>query len=169
MLRKCCFRFEASERECLSEFNRKKEMKIWSVFSLVIVFHIVVIGLLLVQPGCQSQPSAEPSVSDTAPLSGVSYPAPSQPEQLDSAFNSGVVNTTTRPGLSAPTRPEGETRTTADTSMLTPVLEPVQDELSLPTIQSEYTIKSGDNLSSIARREGVSLSELLKANNLSKS
>jgi hypothetical protein len=42
-------------------------MKILSVFSLVIVFHLAVIGLLLFQPGCQSQPSAKPDPSLTAP------------------------------------------------------------------------------------------------------
>jgi len=53
--------------------------------------------------------------------------------------------------------------------MLTPVLNPIQDELSVPTIQSEYTVKSGDNLTTIARREGVTLNELLKANGLTRS
>ncbi len=144
-------------------------MKIWSVFSLVIVFHGVVIGLLLIQPGCQSQSTGRPDPAQTAPQSNVGYQQPSQPEQLDSAFNSGLGTTTSRPGLTSPTRPVGSTRTPADTGMLTPVLNPIQDELSVPTIQSEYTIKSGDNLTSIARREGVTLNELLKANGLTRS
>ena len=141
-------------------------MKIWSVFSLVIVFHVVVIGLLLIQPGCQSQPTGGPIPTETAAPDSSVY---EQPQQLDSAFNSGVATPSGRPGLSAPTRPEGVSRPSADTSLLTPVLDPVQEELSLPTIQSEYTVKSGDNLTSIARREGVSLNDLLKANNLSRS
>jgi len=145
-------------------------MKILSVFSLVIVFHAVVIGLLLIQPGCQSQPPETPVPSDTASASGTSFVEPSaQPQQLDAAFNSGVAGASSRPGLTNPTRPEGSTRTSPDTSLLTPVLEPVQEELSLPTIQGEYTVKSGDNLTSIARREGVSLNNLLKANNLNRS
>ncbi len=144
-------------------------MKIWSVFSLVIVFHGVVIGLLLIQPGCQSQPTGGPDPAQTAAQSNVGYQQPSQPEQLDSAFNSGLVTTTSRPGLSSPTRPVGSTRKSADTDLLSPVLNPVQDELSVPTIQSEYTVKGGDNLTSIARREGVTLNELLKANGLTRS
>jgi LysM repeat protein len=144
-------------------------MKIWSVFSLVIVFHGVVIGLLLIQPGCQSQSTGRPDLAQTTPQSNVGYQQPSQPEQLDSAFNSGLGTTATRPGLTSPSRPTGSTRTTADTGMLTPVLNPVQDGLSVPTIQSEYTVKGGDNLTSIARREGVTLNELLKANGLNRS
>lgn len=144
-------------------------MKILSVFSLVIVFHAVVIGLLLIQPGCQSQPSESPAPAASATTPSPSYAESSQPQQLDPAFNSGVATTAARPGLTAPTRPEGSMRTGADTSMLTPVLDPVQEELSLPTIQSEYTVKSGDNLTSIARREGVTLNDLMKANNLNRS
>ena len=112
-------------------------MKILSVFSLVIVFHAVVIGLLLIQPGCQSQPADTPTPTETVAPATTSYTEPSQAQQLDSAFNSGIATSTARPGLSAPTRPEGTSRTTPDTSLLTPVLEPVQEELSLPTIQSE--------------------------------
>jgi LysM repeat protein len=53
--------------------------------------------------------------------------------------------------------------------LLEPVLEPVRDDLSVPSVQSEYTVKKGDTLSGIAKREGVSLSALLSANGLSKS
>ena len=148
-------------------------MKIWSVFSLVIIFHVAVIGLLLIQPGCQSQPSAKPDPGITAPATTEPYQDPDQPAQLDSAFNAGMTSSTSRTSssrnLSAPTRPEGGTRTAPDTGVLQPVLEPVQDELSLPSVQREYTVKSGETLSGIAKREGVSLDALLAANGLKKS
>ncbi|MEX0326721.1 MAG: LysM peptidoglycan-binding domain-containing protein [Puniceicoccaceae bacterium] len=149
-------------------------MKIWSVFSLVIIFHLAVIGLLLIQPGCQSQPAERPDPGMTAPATSEAYTAPQEPAEIDSAFNAGLPSTTTTRtsssrNLSAPTRPEGGTRSAPDTGVLQPVLEPVQDELSVPPVQSEYTVKPGDTLSGIARREGVSLDSLLAANGLSKS
>lgn len=147
-------------------------MKIWSVFSLVIVFHVTVIGLLMVQPGCQSQSATEPDPAMTAPQSGSAPVEPVMEEPLDPAFNSGIPSTapvTTGRQMSAPTRPTGVTRTTPDTGTLEPVLEPVQSELSLPAISREYTVTKGDNLTAIARREGVSLSALLSANGLTRS
>lgn len=148
-------------------------MKVWSVFSLVIIFHVVVIGLLLIQPGCQSQPSTAPDPAMTAPsaTSGETYVPPAQPDILDPAFNSGVQGATVATGrqLSAPTRPTGVTRTEPDTGLLTPVLEPVQDELTIAPIDKEYKVQKGDTLTGIARREGVSFADLLAANGLSRS
>ncbi len=144
-------------------------MKVLSVFSLVIVFHVVVIGLLLIQPGCQSQPTGQPSPSDTAvgPSSGEPAASSSMPV---AEFNSALPSTSIeRPGFSTPARPVGDTRAEADTSMLTPVLNPVQEDISLPTIEGSYTVKKGDNLTLIAQRQGVSLADLMSANNLSRS
>lgn len=143
-------------------------MKVLSVFSLVIVFHVVVISLLLIQPGCQSQPSGQPSPADTA--MGPSDSIEGIPGQPVAEFNSALPSTAiNRPGFRTPERPVGDTRPEADTSLLTPVLSPVQDSLSLPTIADEYTVRKGDNLTAIAKRQGVSLGDLLKANNLTRS
>ena len=62
-------------------------MKILSVFSIVIVFHVAVLGLLLIQPGCQTQSAKKPD-----PVANRTTPAPSQVEtgQLDPAFNAGM-------------------------------------------------------------------------------
>ena len=89
-------------------------MKFTPVFGLVLAIHVVVIALLIVQPGCQSTPEAQPSVSVTMPQGGNSdvpgatttvvrpagsRPAPttadaySEPSTLDSAFNSGFSPT----------------------------------------------------------------------------
>ena len=144
-------------------------MKIWSVFSLVIIFHLVVIGLLLVQPGCQNRPPAppvEPTLRE--PAQPAEYVEPQQ--SLDPAFNAGVGAPTgsASRSLSEPTRPSGGQRTAPDTGLLEPVLEPVRDELSLPPVSREYTVKQGDTLSGIAKREGVSLTDLLAANGLTR-
>ncbi len=147
-------------------------MKIWSVFSVVIIFHVAVIGVLLIQPGCQSQSSPAPDPSMTTAATGAPPPEPVANEPLDPAFNAGIEPVATAGSgrsLSAPRRPTGVTRTEPDTSALQPVLEPVQDDLSLPGIQTKYEVQKGDNLTVIARRNGISLSDLLSANGLTRS
>jgi LysM repeat protein len=146
-------------------------MKIWSVFSLVIIFHFVVIGLLFIQPGCQSQPPAAPDPSLTAPPADSAYVEPQPQQELDPAFNAGITGQGRAASgsrqLSAPQRPTGsQQRSTPDTGLLEPVRDPVTDSFSLPPVNREYTVRKGDTLSGIARKEGVSLSELMSANGL---
>jgi LysM repeat protein len=148
-------------------------MKIWSVFSLVIIFHFVVIGLLFIQPGCQSQPPAAPDPSITAPPADSAYVEPQPQQELDPAFNAGIAGQgSTATGsrqLSSPQRPTGsQPRSAPDTGLLEPVRDPVTDSFSLPPVNREYTVRKGDTLSGIARKEGVSLSELMSANGLGK-
>jgi len=149
-------------------------MKIWSVFSLVIFFHFVVIGLLFIQPGCQSAPrqSQDPGITQPSGRDPAPQPLPAESGQLDPAFNAGIQNTATSSGsrsLSAPRRPEGSAAAGPDTGLLEPVRDPVADSFTLPPVERQYTVQRGDTLSGIARREGVSLSKLLSANGLDKS
>jgi len=142
-------------------------MKILSVFSLVIVFHIAILGLLLIQPGCQSQPAdkPDPAITQTAP-----EPAPVEPAELDAAFNAGIGSpapASTR-NLSSPQRPETDYRSQPSTSQMESVLEPVVDTYSLPAEKREVVVQKGDTLSAIAKREGISLSELLSSNGLTR-
>lgn len=147
-------------------------MKIWSVFSLVIVFHFVIIGLLLFQPGCQSRPQEEPDPSMTAPTAESGYEEPVQTEPLDPAFNAGIGEPSSGSGdraLSSPTRPDTVRRSEPDMGMLEPVREPVADPLAVPEVAREYTVRKGDTLTGIARSQGVSLSGLMSANGLTRS
>jgi len=152
-------------------------MKIWSVFSVVILLHFVVIGLLLIQPGCQSGSPQPPDPAVTQPsLQPVqATPMASPRRELDPAFNAGIETGTTPPSgrrLSTPRRPDTPSvRTTSgpDTGLLQPVREPVADSLTLAPVDRRYTVARGDTLSGIARREGVPLSLLLSANGLDRS
>lgn len=159
-------------------------MKTWSVFSIIIVFHLVVIGLLLIQPGCRSQPVVpEPSITATG-ATGQDMTAPTRASQptanqpLDPAFNAGLTSTAqggaNRP-MREPTRPSGDRTTTAprpraapDLQPLEPVLQPIPEALPVAGGMREYTVRAGDTLTAIARSEGVSLEELLRANNLNR-
>jgi len=91
-------------------------------------------------------------------------------QELDPAFNAGLSPST--PGssrsLSPPRRPDTPTRAEPRTDGLETVLQPVRDGLSLPEVEREYTVRSGDTLSAIATRHGVTLSDLMSANGLSR-
>ncbi|NDV63294.1 LysM peptidoglycan-binding domain-containing protein [Puniceicoccales bacterium CK1056] len=147
-------------------------MKIWSVFSLVILFHLAIIGLLFIQPGCQSRAQEEPDPAMTAMPPSADYSAPQPMTELDPAFNAGVAQrsaSATGRTLSQPTRPTTPTqRVESDMGLLQPVDEPVSDSFSLPPVTRKVSVQKGDTLSGIARKEGISLNELLSANGLSK-
>lgn len=152
-------------------------MRIWSVFSVVIVFHLVILGLLLVQPGCQSSSAGnQPQPAATQVSPPPVEPLPDSSRALDPAFNAGVSSASQPSGFAAssrtmapPTRPAGSGRLAPDTGGLEPVLEPVRDSIGLPAATVEYSVVPGDTLSGIARKQGVSLSALLEANGLNRS
>ena len=144
-------------------------MKIWSVFSLVILFHFAIIALLFIQPGCQSQAPTEPDPATTSVPQSPQYSEPQPVAELDPAFNAGVPQsstTTPQRQLSAPTRPATTQRAESDMGLLQPVDEPVTDSFSLPPVTRKVTVQKGDTLTAIAKREGVSLNNLLSANGL---
>ncbi|NBD37598.1 MAG: LysM peptidoglycan-binding domain-containing protein [Verrucomicrobia bacterium] len=150
-------------------------MKIWPVFSFVLLVHIGIIGLFLLQPGCQSRP-ADPdpsmtSMEERAQPSGAAVET--APQTLDSAFNAGLGSTQGEEGrqrgeLSPPSRPDGMQRREPDNGGLEPVLQPVREAVPTTVANRNYTVKSGDTLSGIARRHGVALGDLLSLNGLDK-
>jgi LysM repeat protein len=170
-------------------------MKFTSLFSLILLVHLAVLGILFVQPGCQST-SAEPQAAqpsrDRAPTAAPTRAperttADSGRSQLDPAFNAGLDEGTARSaqpsrsssGLVAPTRPvqaePTRTTTTASRSGDGTLLQPfytddqgfAQDSLAGASngVRS-YNVRSGDTLTRIAEREGVTLEALLRANQL---
>ncbi|MBN2068060.1 MAG: LysM peptidoglycan-binding domain-containing protein [Opitutales bacterium] len=130
-------------------------MKILRVFGLVLGIHVAAMVVLLLQPGCQSA-RTEPSPASTVSVAPMG----------DSA-GEFAPPTAPPPGRYAPIRPEtddlssdmGNDPFNADLSLLEPLNE---------TTQSTYKVQRGDNLSKIARSNGVSLEALLGANGLSK-
>lgn len=158
-------------------------MKIWPLFGIVGLLHIVGLGVLLVQPGCQSappRPAPDPAI--TAPSGGagdggsaLTAPTRGASGAVDPAFNSGLAaseSTAARGGgtLQAPLRPVRQTRPEPDTSRLEPVLQPIPQrvETAASTLK-QVEVRKGDTLSGIARREGVSVAALQAANGLGRS
>ncbi len=172
-------------------------MKFTSIFSIILLAHMGLIGLLLVQPGCKSQSieSGPPQAQTQAPRSG-SQESRSEPTRsardgdLDPAFNAGLNGSESRTAsrdsgsrsdsLAQPTRPpERETSAPSRTrtedrseGILQPLGSGDRDRSETGTASTEdyrtYEVSSGDTLTHIARREGVSLAALLEANGLNR-
>jgi LysM repeat protein len=151
-------------------------MKVWPIFSFVILIHLALIGLLMFQPGCQNAatgPSPEATrPSEPASMAGPAQPMPAPARGLDPAFNAGIGGSAPAAvggrQLSAPRRPDPTPLREPDTGLLQPVLEPVTDSFSLPGPVADYTVVGGDTLSGIARKTGAELGALLRANNLTR-
>lgn len=163
-------------------------MKFPQLFGIVICIHLILLGLLLFQPGCQTAPDGPPSAGSTAPATRPApatsaAPAPRERSTVDPAFNAGLSGTASRetsssserypptrpsePTAPAPVRaaPEGVTRPEPTLQpMINPELADEPVELPPATI---YTVVSGDTLGAIARRHGVSVAQLKSANGLS--
>lgn len=165
-------------------------MKLTQIFGIVVLIHLGMVGVLLIQPGCQTQSrtAPDPSLTATAPETATTAAprgsAPVRPadatrterRDLDSSFNAGLEPSERRTAPSRPTTRTAERRAgteeTTGSGRLRPVVDSFDDEEqprdAAPPRTTTYTVQRGDTLSAIARREGVSLDELLSANNLSR-
>ena len=158
-------------------------MKISKVFGFVLCLHLGVIAVLIVQPGCgTTQPPTRtypPSGTTTQPNRGTGLtvqkssegliPATRVDSSIDPAFNAGFDASSD--GRYAPNRPEVEF---TEFEEVTPQLEPIVNETVVSTVDvagpsfQSYTVKKGDSLWAIAKRNNVSLNELYAANGLNK-
>ncbi len=141
-------------------------MKLTKIFGIVLSLHVVVILLVMFQPGCQTTDKKQQPVTN--------QPKGKQDPPLEKpAFNQGVGNPSVVPqvpppksesGLAEPTRPGPD-------GIIVPGLTPVPEDPSplvdlnlTPTNVSVYKVQRGDTLWAIAQKNGVSLGVLLKAN-----
>jgi LysM repeat protein len=143
-------------------------MKILKIFGVVVGIHVFFIISAFVIPGCssasKSTPKPEETVARTEPPPSISVaPAPSDsgPPLMSPAPISfgpepaGVPMTGSSGGRFTPTRPGTPAASTLVTS-------PVQDV----TPATPYTVKSGDNLSTIAKKHDTTVAKLAAANNI---
>ncbi len=154
-------------------------MKFTSVFTAVLALHLVVIAVLLVQPGCSSsekQRAERPSSVLGESREGYAETGPADHGSgIHSDFNSGITTAAVqkdRPALQPPSRPswtlfeESEpVAQRAPTATRTEVLQPVRPQTPA---MATYTVQGGDSLWKISRDRGVSLEALLAANNLTR-
>lgn len=151
-------------------------MKILKIFGIVVGIHLFALILIFANPGCSSTAKTPPSPGDTSSAPGTSaspiVAAPSSssstsPTTTESPTSSAITFNPDAPAAPAPTPSETGVRFTP-TRPGTPVAgallsEPVADV----TPATSYTVKSGDNLSTIARKNNITLAQLTAANGLS--
>lgn len=144
-------------------------MNILRIFSVVVGIHVVALVLIFANPGCSSPNKSAPSISDTAPqndsdssvvsradpdtnpvvIAGGDSPVSSVPSSFD-------PDATAAPEIRfSPTRPGTPTAAMLEA-------QPVADVLPATT----YTVVKGDSLWTIARKHGVSISEIAAANHI---
>lgn len=172
-------------------------IRITPLFGLVLAIHALVIGLLILQPGCQTttRDTAEteetrklPERDEVSPdqLATTVRPAPetrprealTAPSTLDDAFNAGFTvagppreqtrPATTETGRQTPQRPGRMPVNDFSSDTLPRDTGPRIAVVDDGPRYADYTVRPGDSLWKIAQSHDVELSALLEANNLSR-
>ncbi len=136
-------------------------MKILQIFGAVVAIHLLAFIFIFASPGCQSGSHTAPTPDATMPApvpeAPISYaPANVSPQPVDLGTPAVMYNPASPSGRAAPTRPGS-----ANAVAITPA-KPVENVAPVST----YTVERGDSLWSIAKKHGLSVSELAKANNV---
>jgi LysM repeat protein len=152
-------------------------MKILKIFGIVVGIHLFALILIFANPGCSSTSKTPPSPGDTSagstPDASPIVAAPSSNANASAATasetpaSSAITFNPDAPAAAAPAASETGVRFTP-TRPGTPVAgallaEPVADVTPATT----YTVRSGDNLWTIARKNNLTLAQLTAANGLS--
>ena len=145
-------------------------MKILKIFGIVVGIHLFALVLIFANPGCSSTTKTAPSPGDTAskstPAPVVSLPATTPAPAAAEPASSAISFNPNAPAAPAPAASTGErfVPTRPNTAVAGALLaEPVADI----TPATSYTVKSGDNLWTIARKNNITVAQLTAANSLS--
>src|SRR6478736_8378430 len=136
-------------------------MKILQIFGAVVAIHLLAFIFIFASPGCQSGSHNPPTPDATMPVADPAAPVAYNgnsvsPQPVDLGTPAVMYNPASPSGHAAPTRPGS-----ADAVAITP---PKAVENVAPV--STYTVERGDSLWSIAKKHGLTVSELAKANNV---
>lgn len=154
-------------------------MKILKIFGIVVGIHLFALILIFANPGCSSTTKSAPAPGETAaktpapsvasaPASGSSAASGLSGSTVasDSPSSSAITFNPNAPAAPAPAASTGErfVPTRPNSPVAGALLaEPVSDV----TPATSYTVKSGDNLWTIARKNNITVAQLTAANNLS--
>lgn len=156
-------------------------MKFTSIFTAVLALHLVVIAVLLFQPGCSTAEKERPPRHSEVLGKGSSDFAGNEPSGhatgIHSDFNTAVApaplpGQQQGPALQPPSRPSWTLFEESET-VVEEVSPPATREVLQPVRAQEpalasYTVERGDSLWKISRDKGVSLDALLAANDLTR-
>jgi LysM repeat protein len=136
-------------------------MKILQIFGAVVAVHLLAFIFIFASPGCQSGPQHQPTPDATVPtVTPAPLPTYTEPVSVTPPADLSApvsYNPASPGGYAAPTRPGS-----ANAVALTPA-KPVENVAPVST----YTVERGDSLWSIAKKHGLTVAELSKANNVS--
>ena len=147
-------------------------MKILKIFGIVVGIHLFALILIFANPGCSSTTKSTPPPGDTdskaAPAPVVSLPVttPAPTTAATEPTSSAISFNPNAPAAPAPAASTGErfVPTRPNTPVAGALLsEPVGDIVPA----TSYTVKSGDNLWTIARKNNITVAQLTAANSLS--
>ncbi len=157
-------------------------MKKSVAITTIIAFHAAVIGMLLIQSGCSSEPEAQPTKAKSS-VEEVKVNK-IETEQVEELKREEAKKEVLPPEGSsalrvAPTRPAwnmGDSQNEEIVPTEQPKVDPqkqadntVVTSAETKTNLSTYTVQRGDSLAKIAKKHKVSLSNLLKTNGMTRS
>lgn len=139
-------------------------MKILHIFGAVVAVHLAVFLVIFAVPGCRStgkSPQASSASTDSPALASADTTADSSPFASPGADGSSpAVAYGAQPNVRfSPTRPG-----TPAASEAAPIAAPASNGAKAAT--TTYLVTRGDSLWTVAKKNGVSVNELVKANNL---
>ena len=161
-----------------------KHMKKSVAITAVLALHIGVISMLLVQAGCSSEPEAPAAKAQTT-VEEVTTIAPAEQKEAEVSVREAELAPEGSPALRvAPTRPAWNMQKTEDAGEVLVKEEPAvpseekapekpsvekPEPKPAPATENIYVVRKGDNLSTIAKKHRVRLSELMEINSLNRS
>ncbi len=130
-------------------------MKILQIFGAVVAVHLLAFIFIFASPGCQSGPRTMPTPDATMPAQAPAA-APADTFTTPVITPQPVDLGTPASGHATPTRPGS-----ANAVAVTPA-KPVENVAPVST----YTVERGDSLWSLAKKHGLTVAELAKANSV---
>lgn len=134
-------------------------MKILQIFGAVVAVHLLAFIFIFASPGCQSGPRTMPTPDATVPYTSAEPPLSyntANPQPVDLGTPAAVYSPASPSGHATPTRPGSAAAVAVTPAKSVENVAPV----------STYTVERGDSLWSIAKKNGLSVSELAKLNSI---
>ena len=148
-------------------------MKILKIFGIVVGIHVFLLVLVFAIPGCSSTVKTAPTAADTAPKPAASAPAPTisvpliTPTEASASTATVIAFNPDTPAAAAPVVTSTNGVRFVPTRPDTPVAGAlVAQPVDGVTPATSYTVKSGDNLWTIAKKNNLSVAQLTAANTL---
>ncbi len=161
------------------------KLKLTKIFGLVALLHVLGIGILLVQPGCQTANNQHSGTSPDQTKVSDEPVVEIEKKELHPDFNAGFETQKSKKVSSSknrypPTRPswtykpetedndEEQYVDDENTEVLEPLDFPVTESIEDEVNMVSYKVRKGDSLWKIAKKHNVSLNAILEENNLTK-